>query len=71
MNAKSQKQRILNHLLKGKTLTPLSALRLFSSLRLGHIIWVLRKRYYISTTPIKVSKHKWVARYKMEGAKGV
>ncbi len=66
---KSQKERILNHLLKGKTLTPLSALRLFGSLRLGAIIHELRRLYYISTTFIKVGKHKWVARYKMEGAK--
>lgn len=69
MKKKSQIERVLNHLLRGKTLMPLQALRLFGSLRLGHIIWVLRKQYLISTTPIKVGHRKWVARYKMEGAK--
>ena len=69
MKAKSQKDKVLNHLLKGKTLTPLSALRLYGSLRLGAIIWILRESYFISMTPIKVGKRKWVARYKMEGAR--
>ncbi len=69
MKAKSQKDKVLNHLLKGKTLTPLSALMLYGSLRLGAIIGVLRESYHISTTLIKVSRRKWVARYEMEGKK--
>ena len=69
MKAKSQRYKVLNRLLKGQALTSLQALKMCGSLRLGHIIWKLRESYFISTTPIKVGKRKWVARYEMEGAR--
>jgi hypothetical protein len=65
MKPKSQQEKVENHLLKGKTLTPLQALRLYGSMRLGAIIFKLRKSYRISTTYIKVKPRTWVARYKL------
>lgn len=39
----SQKELILNHLLDGKSITPLEALDLFKCFRLGAMIWDLKK----------------------------
>ena len=39
----SQKELILNHLLDGKSITPLEALDLFKCFRLGARIWDLKK----------------------------
>lgn len=43
----SQKQKILNHLLEGKTLTPLEALQKFGCFRLGARIFDLRAEGYM------------------------
>lgn len=45
--SKSQKERILEHLLSGKSISPLEALNLFGSLRLGARIADIRKEGYI------------------------
>ena len=63
---KSQIQQILNHLQKGKTLTPLQALRLFDCLRLGARIWDLRQQGYdVVAKIIKTSSGKYVAKYSL------
>ena len=63
---KSQKQQVLEWLQKGWTLTPYQALRKFHSLRLGAIIFELRKEgYNITTMPFQVDKHTIVAKYRM------
>jgi len=61
----SQNQQILKHLKSGKTLTPLQALGLFDSLRLGARIENLRKAgHKIKTTMVK-SGNKRYAMYKL------
>ncbi len=62
----SQKERVLAFLKKGNTLTPLQALRLFNSLRLGAIIFDLRAEgNNIATKMIETESHKRVAEYKL------
>lgn len=62
----SQCERIARYLQRGRTLTPLSALRLFDCLRLGGRIRDLRKRgYRIKTELVKVSGNKRIARYRL------
>lgn len=59
----SQSKQILNHLLTGKSLTPITALIRFNCLRLGARIYDLRKiGHPIKTELINVGKKK-VARY--------
>ena len=65
MKTKTQKQKVLLRLLKGRTITPLQALNWYGSLRLGAIIFELRKQYEIKTEYIKVGDHKYVARYSL------
>lgn len=45
--SKSQKERILEHLLSGKSISPLEALNLYGSLRLGARIADIRSEGYI------------------------
>ncbi|MDR5728305.1 MAG: helix-turn-helix domain-containing protein [Terriglobia bacterium] len=62
----SQCERIARYLQRGRTLTPLSALRLFDCLRLGGRIHQLRgKGYRIKTDIIEISGGKRIARYSL------
>lgn len=45
--SRSQKEKILEHLLSGKSISPLEALNLYGSLRLGARIADIRKEGYI------------------------
>jgi hypothetical protein len=49
----TQYQRILNYLLTGKSLTQLQALNMFGCLRLGAIVFNIRKEYYVKTDRIR------------------
>lgn len=65
----SQNARILGHLTHGKTLTPLSALRLFDCLRLSGRIHNLRSRGHdIKSEKIQLSGGKTVAQYSLKRA---
>ena len=67
---KSQTAAILDHLLTGRSLTPLEALELCGSLRCGGRILELRQQGHdIRTEMIPVGKGKRVARYSMPGVK--
>ena len=62
----SQEKRILKYLQRGKSLTPLGALRLFDCLRLGARIYDLRMLgYKIITKMRKVPSGKYVATYRL------
>jgi hypothetical protein len=65
----TQKQQILNHLLSGKTLTPIQALTKFNSLRLSAVIFELkRKGYKIQSDLINVGNKKqpkFVSKYSL------
>ena len=64
---RSQEAQILEHLQSGKTLTPIQALNLFGSFRLGARCFNLKKAgYHIMNKMIKVSKNKRVAQYSLE-----
>lgn len=66
----SQNDLILRHLQRGRTLTQLSALRLFQCLRLGARVHRLRTLGYdIRTEPLTLSSGKRVARYSLLGGK--
>ena len=45
----SQKQQVLEHLKQHKSITPIEALNMYASFRLGAIIFELRKEHYINT----------------------
>lgn len=61
----TQKEQVLKHLQSGKSLSPLEALNYFGSLRLGAIIFDLKKDgYEIETEINQVGKHYAV--YKMK-----
>lgn len=65
----SQEKKILEHLKSGKTLTPLEALDLYGTLRLGGHIHNLRKQgHNIRSERVRVGRRANVARYSMEGA---
>ena len=56
----SQNSRILKHLMKGKTLTPIQALNLFDSWRLARCIGDLRKDGFpIKTTMVTKGKKRF------------
>ena len=64
MKTKSQRKKILSHLEKGKTITPLEALHKFGCLRLGARIYELRKEgYEIDSKPYKTKSGKYVSMY--------
>ncbi len=61
----SQRQRILNHLLSGRTITPLQALHRFGCFRLGARIWDLRQAgHRIEKSWDENGRKRW-ARYKL------
>ena len=60
MAKKSQKQLVLEALLKGDMITPMDALNKFGCFRLGSIINRLRERYDIIT---RIPKGKSYAQY--------
>ena len=49
----SKREKVLNHLLKGKTITKVQALRLYGLLNLGDCVHILRKRKYDIQTTMK------------------
>lgn len=62
----TQKSIVRQHLLDGKSITPLEALRLCNSLRLSAIIFKLREEGLpIVTEKIQVSPRKRVAQYSL------
>lgn len=62
----SQNQRILNYLKKGKSLTPLQALRLFDCWALSSRISNLKDEGHKIKTEIIRTKDKHFARYSLE-----
>ena len=66
----TQKQRILNHLLTGKTLTPIQALTKYNSLRLAAVVFELKRNgYKVKTELINVGtkkQSKLVAKYSIQ-----
>lgn len=66
----TKKQAVLEHLKRYKKITPLEALREYGSMRLGAIIFDLRKNYKIKTNMIDVPTrfgNSTVAQYEFEG----
>lgn len=60
----TQKAQVRRHLLEGKTITQLEALRLYSTLRLSAIIFDLREEgMEINMERIKVAPRKFVGQY--------
>lgn len=67
----TKKDMILNHLKKYKTITPKEAYFEYGSMRLGAVIFELRKDYKIKTNLIDVAGkfgNSTVAQYVYEGA---
>ena len=61
---KSQANKVLAYMMQGNSITPLEALRLFGSMRLSAIIFVLRDRgYNIQSERVKTENNKWVTQY--------
>lgn len=66
-----QERNVLVHLLSGKTISQIEALRLYGSLRLAVLIYRLRaKGYDIVTHREKNSRGSYHARYELVGRKG-
>lgn len=66
----TKKQAVLEHLKRYKKITPLEALKEYGSMRLGAIIFDLRKQYKIKTNMIDVPTrfgNSTVAQYEFEG----
>ncbi len=62
--SKSQTDRILEHMLSGKSITPLEALDLFGTMRLGARIADIRKKGYIVYSEfVTTPTNKRVKRY--------
>lgn len=61
----TKKQRVLEHLLKGGAITPLEALNMFGSLRLGAIIFELRQDGYNIDTKRVSNGRSCFARYRL------
>lgn len=67
----TKKDMILNHLKKHKTITPKEAYFEYGSMRLGAVIFELRKKHKIKTNLIDVTGkygNSTVAQYIYEGA---
>ena len=65
-NRNSKSQKVMMHLLKGKTLNQAQAVRLFGAWRLSAIIHILRKKGFdIVTTQNTRGIHKAFGRYQM------
>ena len=65
----SQNKQILNYLLSGKKLTPLTALNKFGCFRLSARILDLRKEGHNITTKNVTRKGKTFAEYSLQGGK--
>ena len=64
---RSQEAQILKHLQSGKTLTPIQALKMFDSFRLGARIHRIKEAgHTILTKLIKTNTNKIVAQYSLE-----
>lgn len=64
----SQNESICRYLARGKSLTPLSALRLFGCMRLGARVHDLKRRgFRIKSERVRVSGGKLVAQYRWGG----
>lgn len=61
----SQNARILNYMKRGRTITPLEALRLFGCFRLGARIWELKRAGHNIVKTWAVGNSKRWARYKL------
>jgi hypothetical protein len=61
----TQTQQILEHLQLGKTITPIEALNLYGSFRLGARILEIRKQGYNVITNIKSQGKKHFAEYSL------
>ena len=62
----TQRNRVLAHLMSGKSITPIEALDLYGSFRLSSIIFDLRGQDYdIRTEMITIRKGSRVARYSL------
>ena len=63
----TQANKILFHLKKGYSITPLEALKKFGSFRLGARIYELKKRgYLIQKKMIITNNKKYIAEYRLE-----
>ena len=63
---KTQKEQIIKHLMKGKSLTPLKALDKFDCFRLSGRIYELREDgHSINTEMINLKSGKRIARYSL------
>lgn len=65
----SQNKQILNYLLSGKKLTPITALNKFGCFRLSARILDLRKKGHNITTENVTRKGKTFAEYSLQGGK--
>jgi hypothetical protein len=61
----TQTQQILEHLQSGKTITPIDALNLYGSFRLGARILEIRKQGYNVVTKVKTQGKKHFAEYSL------
>ena len=61
----NKREKVLNHLLKGKTLTKIQALKWYGLLNLGDCVHVLRKRKYDIKTEMKTRNGTEFAVYYM------
>jgi len=61
---KSQNERILNYMLKGGSLTPLKAFKLFDCWALSSRISDIRRLgYNVKSEPVKLKSGTWVSKY--------
>lgn len=65
MRRQSQKDAILEYLLKGYTITPIEALKWFGCFRLADVIFRLKKDGYDIETAMIKDGDKWYARYRL------
>ncbi|MDR5727934.1 MAG: helix-turn-helix domain-containing protein [Terriglobia bacterium] len=67
LDSNSQNYRILQHLARGRTLTPIEALRKFRTFRLGARIWELKRRgHKFHREMVKTAGGAIVASYSLE-----
>lgn len=62
----NQEKRILEHLKKGDTITPIEALNKFNCMRLSDRIFQLRRKGHAISTLLVKEGNKQYARYKLE-----
>ena len=61
----SQEKQVLNHLMRGHSITSLEALDMFKCLRLSDRIYILRRKYPIIMRFVKLTSGKTIGRYRM------